>query len=249
MSIRISLFVLIVVSVLSCSLETDPIVITNINTTPPINLLKEIQKDGVTTSTYTYQDSVLQSSSFFGSTTIVTEYTYNNDTIISTQMSDGVLSFERKYYNVSETEGIRERRNSLGELVDVRTYTFNGSACGFQNFVTLDMMGNQTNAGNYSYSNDFCDGSFRRFDSNMELVDTDSFLKDGKPAANTSVMLPFFQIATKSNIVSFVKVVNEQIDSSKSYSAAFDYNIDQYPQEEIRTYFDGTVEEYVFIYE
>ena len=249
MSYKIAIFLILVFIISSCSLETDPIVVTTINTTPPLNLLKEVRRNGVTINTYTYQDSMLQSSTSLGNSTILTEYSYSGDSIFSEQMIDGMLSFKRKYYNNSDSEGIRERSNAVGALVDVRTYTFNASDCGYQNFVTVDPIGNQTNAGNFVFNNEFCDGSFRSFDANGNLIDSDSFLNDGKPAANSSTILPFFQVSKKYNIVSYVKVVNEQIDSSRSYSAEFDYNIDNYPEEEIRTYFDGTIDEYLYFYE
>lgn len=249
MSNKFLIFLILTLAITSCSLETEPIVITNINNAPPLKFLKEVKKDGVTTNTYIYQDSLLQSSTSIGSTNVVTDYLYINDTIFSVQILDGAIFSSRKYYNLSETQGVRERRNELGELVDIRTYTFNGSLCGYQNFVTMDAQGDQTNAVNFSFNNDFCDGNVRRFDANGDLVDFDTFLKDGKPAANSSTLLPFFQVSTRHNIISSVKVVNEIIDSSNSYSSVFDYDIDEYPQEEIRTYLDGKVEEYLFIYE
>lgn len=249
MTIRILILSFILLSVSSCSLETDPIVVTSINNTPEISLLKEVRKNGVTINTYTYQDSILLSSTILGTNTITTQYSYQGDTILSDQLIDGILTSKRKYYHTSESEGIRERRTATGEISDIRTYSFNGSDCGYQSFVTVDPLGDQTNAGNFTFSNGFCDGSFRSFDASGNLEESDSFLNDGKPAANSSTILPFFQVSKKYNIVSFVKVVDEQIDSSRSYSAEFDYNIDNYPEEEIRTYFDGTIEEYLYIYE
>ena len=249
MPFKIAVFLLLGFAISSCSLDTDPIVITNINNVPPLKLLKEIKKDGEATRTYTYQDSLLQSSTSIENSNVVTDYNYINDTIFSVQRINGTVVFTRKYYNLSETQGVRERRNELGELVDIRTYTFDGSLCGYQNFVTMDAQGDQTNAVNFTFSNNFCDGTVRRFDANGDLVDFDTFLKDGKPAANSSTLLTFFQVSTKHNIISSVKVVNEIIDSSNSYSSVFDYDIDEYPQEEIRTYLDGKVEEYLFIYE
>lgn len=218
--------------------------------------LKKILKDGQLWREYEYNVEGKKSTShiyYEGELWEKRIYSYKNDTVIRTEYKPtNEIGFIIKFYSLNETQVRVDYYENINKLFDYLIYTYiNSTSCHLKNieyyYPNGELFLNET----YEYTDSNC-SSTKNSTSYREnvLSSTDEYEKDDKNYAYNSVTTEPFKLFNRSffgNILSRKNYVNGSISAS-SYTSAYTYNENNYPISQVRTYTDGTIEEYTFEY-
>ncbi|MFI1743194.1 hypothetical protein [Thalassobellus sediminis] len=234
--------------VLSCSNNDD----STQNSNPNQLFLKQINKNGLISSKYLYQNELVSSREYYDSGELWRTETleYSGNTIsINSYNSSGELTQIRKYYAISESTFRRDRYNSNNELTNYRIHTFSDNNCGF---VSIGFYNNNdvlTSTNTFQYFDDNCSMESINFDSNNEIVFTEEWIRDDKNQYRKNEILDFFRADNLGNTTIFNRWDSQNnIETEYSYESSFEYNTYDYPISEQRNYLNGTSDEFTYEY-
>jgi|GEM_PF-2772459 len=217
-------------------------------------LLKEIYRDDILFSSYIFNsDSTLQSSIQYtdGEPNFETAIQYSLDEITSTttNLASGQISTSRKYSRVSDNQGKREQFNSQGELSTTTIYSFNNDPCGYISTQRIDAFNNLIYETRIDFDDENCSSIFyKNFEGTEEYVEWE-YTRIDKFDASNSIILPFFRVKKQHAVIKQIRKTSAGTTSTNlSYDAVFEFNEDDHPTKEIRTYLDGDVEVYTYVY-
>jgi len=220
-----------------------------------ILLLKDRSKDGIIQISYTYNpDSTLKetiSHDGEGAPRLKMTYSYVGDNIESEiiLIETGEVTGARKYYKQSESEGLREFYGSDGELSTSSTYLFDESACGYTDLIPFDALGNALPKTRVEYIDENCSSKFySKFQDDDEYLQWE-YTRNDKFDSSNSTILSFFRVEIQNCVTKLLRYSSDgTLSTNLSYDAVFEYNEDNHPIKEVRTYLDGDIIEYVYSY-
>lgn len=247
----IQIFVLSLI-IMSCSSSDDSNSNDNGNEQEEILLLiKNISKNGILITSFDYYDNdkLKTKFSYSGINPITSQYTYTNtNTILQIYNESGELFSSQELYSINDESSRIDHYNSNIDLTSYRIYTFSNNSCGFDSIDLFDQSNNLVTEHMYTYFDDNCSA-----DVIINNVNTGKFrieyTMDNKQYAEVSSRLPFFKRDINHNTKSLrFWFSNDQLNNDASYDSDFEYNNDNYPITETRTYLSGLIEEYTYEY-
>jgi len=217
-------------------------------------LLSEL-KNGVTIREYTYNaEGKIKTRTVYtdeGVENFTSEYIYEADKLVELRTFAETGNTSRSEIVQIDSETMRV--NGIDESGNVTTYNeymYGDQTCGADK-ITYYGADNEVNVVfEYSYTGEKCNHTrtFRTGEGNeinSTIVETDD-----KRNRRTSAIPDAFRQGESKNFTNVVRTdsAGETIDA-QSYSSYFEYNSDDYPTEETRSYWNGLVDQYVYIYQ
>ncbi|MEO0473645.1 MAG: hypothetical protein AAF206_28800 [Bacteroidota bacterium] len=208
----------------------------------PGKLLRSIEQDGEAFSTYTYfPDGRLQS---YTINTTTFAYRYAGDSMqLETMNQDGSLRLTEKYYPSSNNVVRKDQYNAQGDLREYWHYFFNDFECFFVGIGKYRPNGELYEAIVIERDLNDCSYTATTKDSNGETQNSEAITRgDGNDPLQV-VLLDFlgFDQVLLNGSYTFSDAAGE-IDESRSYTAEFTFNTDNYPVWERRTFLNGEVQ-------
>jgi hypothetical protein len=216
-------------------------------------LLKNIKKDNQIIESYIYnsENKIEEASGTFfgGATRFVATYESDNRTLTYYDDNDQVKKIEVYYNRTGNTVRIEDINVDTNELIFYGLYTLNSSDCNVEKleFKTPDDIAYYTSA--FSYTDSNC--SFQRENSYNVPQDPARIVvkSDDKNYYRKSVYATTYTtIYSRNTLESTLYDRDNEIMNNLSYTSAYLYNEDDYPVSEIRTFLNGTVENYTYEY-
>ena len=247
------------ITVVLCSCNEDISVDDNdqVQEDPKVHvlLLKEQFKDGNLQLSYSFNaDSTLNETISYDEEgeprlSMTFEYIGDNITSETRSLESGQITGTRKYYRQSDTEGLREFYGSSGELSTISTYRFDGNVCGFTDIISFDALGNSLPNTRVEITDENCSANFySKYQDDDEYLQWE-YTRNDKFDSSNSILLPFFRIEKQNCVTKLVRRTSDgTISTNLSYDAVFEYNEDEHPIKEIRTFLDGDIVEYIYSY-
>lgn len=168
-------------------------------------------------------------------------------TKVSNYDSNDMLTGYKQYSKIEEDTLLKERYSSDGNLISYTQYIYTQSDCSHTMLVQYDSNDEIISTTNIEYTNLICSSE------STITIDGESrpYSKTTRDGERSYVSSALQQIRSTSlgniSAYSFYTDAGEE-DEGRSYSASFDYNSFDQPSVEIRTYLDGDVEVYRFVY-
>lgn len=212
-------------------------------------LLKVTVSDGNSVVEYTYdnQNRVISEQSYIDGNPIRREeYSYNQDEQLATINAYGSDITIHYYYQVLEyvsDEKIMSYsyRADDSTLTTIEEFTYNGSDCGYVDYKYISQIDNTTYTSTINHLGGNCDLEFETLDNNGNVYKTIS-INDDKNGAYYWSELPHIRDLAKHNpIEQTIENVSGNIDSTFSFTAEYEYNLNNYPIRAVNTYLDGNV--------
>ena len=186
---------------------------------------------------------------YAGATRFVATYESDNRTLTYYDDNDQVKKIEVYYNRTGNTVRIEGINVDTNELIFYGLYTLNSSDCNVEKleFKTPDDIAYYTSA--FSYTDSNC--SFQRENSYNVPQDPARIVvkSDDKNYYRKSVYATTYTtIYSRNTLESTLYDRDNEIMNNLSYTSAYLYNEDDYPVSEIRTFLNGTVENYTYEY-
>jgi len=221
---------------------------------PILLLLKERFKNETLDASYTYNpDSTLQSITTYldGEERLHTTYEYDNDIIESTtnRADSGVKVSSLRYSNINSIQRKREQFNDMGQLISTSIYGFEDSSCGYVSIKRIDATNTLISDTRVDFIDHNCSSTFYKTNSGQEEYKEWEYIRNDKFDANNSTTLPFFGVDQLYGVTKLMRYgISGSLSTNLSYESSIEYNEENFPIGEIRTYLDGDIVEYTYTY-
>ena len=219
-------------------------------------LLKEKRINNQLHSSYKYyQNGQIEESIFYlpntGTPKYKNSYTYHVDTTtrVYLDLENDLNVFTYKYYRVDENR-IRRDDYDYTELIGYRYYTFNESSnCGYSSILTYNSFGQLRTAIDFDFLDENCSAAISVSPSiNVSYLESE-FARGDKYDAHNSTRIPILGLDKLANIESYInRDESEELIQSRSFRSEYEFNVQDHPVREVRTYLDGIIEERTFSY-
>ena len=247
-------YLLLICLAFACSKDNSD----DTNDPPPVVnqnklLLKDVVEDGVIASSYEYyQDDKVKTRMIYNNGDLfrTDDYEYTADTTFRMAYdSDDVLYQIVKFFSVSDNVSRVETYDENSELMNYRVYTFSNHVCGFTGLEYFDDADNLICEKTFVYGEDNCSATSNSLNISGEVLSMEEWTRDGKNQNLQSTLLDFFRAESLGNTTEYKRWdENNILIESLSYESTFEYNSDDYPVSEFRTYTDGTEKNYTYTY-
>jgi len=244
--LTISLFFL-----LGCSTDDNSENIDDDQANPQeVLLLKKVFKDGVLLRTLEYYDNdklKTQTGFFVDDTFAEMRYEYDADTIYIYYYVENEFNFLfTKSYEINNSTSRMDYYNSYGDLTNYNIYSFENNSCGVSFLERFNEDGYLISNVLYNYIDENCSFEATFDDPNYKNGHT---LKDNKKSYEEFVISPILrQEISHNTLESMIWDDNDQLITNYSYTSEFEYNSDDYPTKETKTYLDGDILIYTLEY-
>lgn len=239
----IAFLVFLILATLSCKKEES-----NINQTPPILLLKQINVDGNNHKSYFYEGTALTRIELIhGGLTYTETFSYSGDTTTSFFGAPLVGSTKKTYYPIDKNQkrvDIRDWNGSRSYWI----YTIGDLDCGFTQIDKYHDNGSQEKVV-IQYTDANCSSIIETYSAANTLFTLEETNRNQGITHDRNSRIDFFHFPTTGNVESYKhQHLGTTIRNDYSYTSQFEYNVYRYPRKEVRTYLDGNVEVYDFEY-
>ncbi|MEM9548790.1 MAG: hypothetical protein AAGA77_22590 [Bacteroidota bacterium] len=214
--------------------------------------IRSIRKNGSLYRDYNYNlDGTLQSLlTYDNSGNLHTQeiYTYTPisvDRTLTFVQSGSVRKYT--YYNEAPDRTRRDRLDENGDLVEYRLYFHTPNDCWVDRIETYRDE-QLSSFFQYTYAGENCDYEISYF-SNGNLQSRTTNINDGMPYFGQSATLDILRYEGIGNITSRTVVKDNEVDNNGSFNAIFAYDEIGFPTSETRSYLDGKVDLYSYLYE
>jgi len=252
------LLLLVSLLILSCSKDDE----TSEDSTATLKL-KKVYRNGEIYDEYEYNNNKISKSTYYsgsideeGNNEVwrVNYYEYVNDVVIRNSYdSDNILIYTRKYYRTTDNTQIRrDDYDTSGALYSYAIYNGYNNSCSHTSIEYFSNDDTLTSRDNIEYTDSNCSYSVTTY-TNNNLVDyQQTYIKDDKVSAYKSTVIEPFALNSSKIIGNTIsrtfKDSNNQTNNSNSYTSDYEYNEDNYPISETRTYLDGDIVEFTYEY-
>lgn len=213
----------------------------------PLLLLKEIWEDGTLTNSYEYNSDSTLSRALLHNSDDIYKVLYRGDTVLYERYNDGILIESKTYYNFGDN--VRsDQFDSSNQLEISKLYKFTGNSCGYNEIELFNEFGGRTSRQIYNYTDD-CDAFITVEDNSGGIIIRSTTRRDDSNWFRRSIAISLLRQPAIGNINEVtIEDENQEVVESDSFSSIYEYNEENYPISETRTYLDGVVKEYAFTY-
>ena len=216
--------------------------------------LKEVYKDGILVNTYTYDVDgnlfELHGYGISGDTTYGRIYKYFGDTLFMHVDANFSSSGETQKFFLLNDDTI-QRASEFNGQTRIRNYIYEDDKCSYTKIVDINVDGNVS--GEYCITFDLENNCSYDYYIGCSSEISASYIKDDKNHYEESAVIPIFkERSSYTNLGNDLSAkwysVNGSLDSLRSFNSTYNYNDNDYPIEETRTFLNGTKEFYEYVY-
>ncbi len=228
-----------------------------VNFTPSPLLLKEKRINNQLHSSYKYYpNGLIEESIFYLPNTGIPKYkdtyTYGADTTtrVRLDLENDLNVFIYRYYRVDE-ERIRRDDYDYVELIGYRYYNYKEiSNCGYSSILTYNSFGQLGPAVDFDFTDENCSVAVSVSPTISISYLNAEFIRGEHYDAHNSTRIPMLGIDKISIIKSYInRDESEEIITAKSFRSEYEFNEQNHPLREIRTYLDGIIHNITFTYD
>ena len=219
------------------------------------SLLSKVFIDDILNQEYIYDDmGILQSRRVYdvnGDLSFLREYEFIGDTLHRViKLGNGELLNSYKYYQINNNELRLDYFDDMGEYTSYFTYTDYIEGCGYQSVKNFRIDGMIVYEDQFDYDPNNCNYTYVQINTDGNIGLRGEVVRDDHPLRENAAI---FKILYPNDARGIVSRINRNaagdIIETTSYNATFEYNDDDLPTKEIRTYMSGNTLTYRFEYE